>query len=57
MQQYKSVVNPRFWKAAEQYVALNSPVAAAIISLSSDSACLSDAVLYRNIISAALDEA
>jgi hypothetical protein len=27
---YKSVEDPRFWKAAEQYVALNSPVAAAI---------------------------
>jgi hypothetical protein len=53
---YKSVEDPRFWKAAEQYVALNSPVAAAITSLSSDSACLSDAVLYTNKISAALDE-
>jgi hypothetical protein len=48
---YKSVLDSGFWEAASEYIALNTQVAAAITSLSSDSACLSDAVLYTTKIS------
>jgi hypothetical protein len=41
---YKAVRDPKFWKAAQPYVNLNKPVAAAITNLSGDSVCLSDAV-------------
>jgi hypothetical protein len=53
---YKSVLESCFWGAACQYVALNTPVVAAITSLRSDSACLSDAVLYATRISKTLHE-
>jgi hypothetical protein len=36
--------DPKFWEGAQQYIKLNEPVAAAITTLSGDSACLSDAV-------------
>jgi hypothetical protein len=42
---YKTVHDGSFWKAAQQYVNLNSVIAGTITKLSGDSACLSDAVL------------
>jgi hypothetical protein len=38
---YKTVRDPKFWKAAQQYVNLNKPIAAVITNLSGDSVCLS----------------
>jgi hypothetical protein len=41
---YQALHDPKFWDGAQQYISLNEPVAAAIATLSGDSACLSDAV-------------
>jgi hypothetical protein len=46
-----------FWKAAQQYVNLNTELAAAITVLSGDSACLSDAVLLTMQISKTVNDA